>query len=384
MSLSMPNPYSGNYKVLVLAPLLLVLVSLFFIPQIKLGVDFKGGTLITMQTNQSVDADALKAALTQKGYTVSSVKSLSNPKGYEVEVEIERDDSLTRAETLKSSFFASIDEVSRLESDVLVTNASADSVAKYAAARQDIDKISDELFTIAASQQKASAIDGSNDLKTEVSAAYKQITDGYSSNLSSTLSSLVNYDSASFNEVSASLSAKFIDQAFMVVVYSTILVSVVVFIIFRTFVPSLAVLTGAACDVLIALGAMGLFGIPLTLASFAALIMLVGFSLDTDVLLTMRVIKRKEGQARDRAYEAMKTGMTMSMALMLAFVCLFILASVTHINTYFEISTVALAGLLGDIVATWLLNGVIVLWYLEHGGQTGDSQKPFLSSIFSN
>ncbi|MFA5930283.1 MAG: hypothetical protein WC861_05355 [Candidatus Micrarchaeia archaeon] len=384
MSLTMPNPYSGNYKVLVAVPLLLVLVSLFFIPQIKLGVDFKGGTLATLQTSAPVDADALSAVLTSKGYAVSSVKSLSNPKGYEVEVEIERDDSLTRAEALKSSFFDKIEQVSLLESDVLTTNASAEAVAKYAAARQEIDKISDELFAIAQSPKKSSSITNSNDLKTDVAAAYRQITDGYSARLSSTLASLVNYESASYNEVSASLSAKFIDKAFMVVVYSVILVSVVVFIIFRTFVPSLAVLLGAACDVMIALGAMGLFGIPLTLASFAALIMLVGFSLDTDVLLTMRVIKRKEGMPRDRAYDAMKTGMTMSMALMLAFVCLFILASVTHINTYYEISSVAIAGLLGDLVATWLLNGVIVLWYLEHGGQTGEGKQPFLSSIFSS
>ena len=98
----------------------------------------------------------------------------------------------------------------------------------------------------------------------------------------------------------------------------------------------------------------------------------------------MRVIKRKEGQPRERAYDAMKTGMTMSMALMLAFICLFILASVTHINTYYEISSVAIAGLLGDLIATWLLNGVIVLWYLEHGGQTGEGKQSFLSSIFSN
>jgi len=380
----MPNPYSGNYKLLVAVPLLLVLVSLFFIPQIQLGVDFKGGTLATMQASSPVDADSLKAALTEKGYTVSSVKSLSNPKGYEVEVEIERDDSLTRAETLKSTFFEKIEQVSLLESDVTVSNASAESVAKYAAARQEVDALSDELFAIALLPKNSSSITSSNELKQEVGAAYRQITDGYSSKLSATLSSLVNYESASFNEVSASLSAKFIDKALMVVVYSVILVSVVVFIIFRTFVPSLAVLLGAACDVLIALGAMGLFGIPLTLASFAALIMLVGFSLDTDVLLTMRVIKRREGTPRERAYDAMKTGMTMSMALMLAFACLFILASVTHINTYYEISAVALAGLLGDLIATWLLNGVIVLWYLEHGGQTGDSQKPFLSSIFSS
>ncbi len=381
---SVPNPYTGNYKLLVTIPLALVLISIFFIPSIQLGVDFKGGTLVTMQTDQPADADALQAALEEKGYPVSSVKSLPNPSGYEVEVEIERDSSLTRAEELKTQFFGQIDEVSLLESDVTVTNGSAEAVAKYAEARQAIDSVADELFAIAGMEKPSSSYSNTNELKQAAGEAYRSVMDDYSALLSATLSTLVDYESASFNEVSASLSAKFIDKAFMVVVYSTILVSITVFIIFRTFIPSLAVLIGAACDIIIALGAMGLFGIPLTLASFAALLMLVGFSLDTDVLLTMRVIKRKEGQPRERAYDAMKTGMTMSMALMLSFLCLFILASVTHINTYYEISAVALAGLVGDLFATWLLNGVIVLWYLEHGGQTGEGQKPFLSSIFSS
>jgi preprotein translocase subunit SecF len=379
-----PNPYSGNYRLLVAIPLLLVLVSLFFIPSIKLGVDFKGGTLATMQTEKGVDTDALSAKLTEKGYTISSVKSLPNPNGYEVEVEIERDESLTRAEALKTQFFEQIDKVSQLQADVATTNQSAEALSKYAEARQQIDKVADELFAISGSSQKSSSLEDSNELRLAVGEAYRGIFDGYSAKLSATLSSFVDYESASFNEVSASLSAKFIDQALRVVLYATILVSIAVFLIFRTAIPSLAVLIGAACDVLIALGAMGLLGIPLTLASFAALLMLVGFSLDTDVLLTMRVIKRKEGTPRERAYDAMKTGMTMSMALMLAFLCLFILASVTHINTYYEISSVALVGLAGDLIATWLLNGVLVLWYLERGGQTGEAQKPFLSSIFSN
>jgi preprotein translocase subunit SecF len=380
-----PNPYAGNYKLLVAVPLALVLISLFFIPSIQRGVDFKGGTLVTMQADQPVDANALKAALEQNGYQVSSVKSLPNPAGYEVEVEIERDANLTLAEELKTGFFARIPEVSLLESDVTVTNSSAEAVEKYAAARQKLDEVADGLFAIAGMEQPSSSYRNTNDLKQAAGEAYGLIMDGYSARLTSTLSTLVDYESASFNEVSASLSAKFIDQAFKVVAYSTILVSITVFIIFRSFVPSLAVLLGAACDVIIALGAMGLFGIPLTLASFAALLMLVGFSLDTDVLLTMRVIKRREGTPRERGYDAMKTGMTMSMALMLSFLCLFILASITHINTYYEISAVALAGLVGDLFATWLLNGVIVLWYLEHGGgKAGEEHKPFLSSIFSN
>ena len=383
MKFEVPNPYQGNYKLLILIPLLLVAVSLFFIPQIKMGVDFKGGTLATMQASHDTDTARLGSELAARGYQVSSLKSYPNPSGYEVEVEIERDSSLTRAEELKTSFFENIEEASRLEADVTVTNQSADAVSKYMEARKGIDATADELFKIAGSGEASASSMNTNQLKSKMSETYRKILDDYSSKLSATLSTLVEYDSASFNEVSASLSNKFIDKALAVVIYSTIFVCIVVFLIFRTFVPSLAVICGAVSDVIIALGAMGLFGIPLTLASFAALLMLVGFSLDTDVLLTMRVIKRKEGHARDRAYDAMKTGMTMSMALMLSFICLFILASVTHINTYYEISAVALAGLLGDIVATWLLNAIIVLYYLEHGGSSGDEKKPFLSSMFS-
>jgi len=383
MALQFPNPYSGNYKLLLIAPLILVIASLFFIPSIQKGVDFKGGTLVTMQTSEPVDADALRAELVSRGYLVSSVKSLPNPSGYEVEVEIERDSSLTQAEALKSSFFSNIEEASRLESDVTVSNGSAESLSKYMAARESIDKTANSLFKIAGLPENASAYSNTNELKAAVGITYRQILDQYSERLTFLLSGVVNYQTASFNEVSASLSEKFIDKAVTVSIYSIIFVSIAVFLIFRTVIPSLAVLIGAGCDVIIALGAMGLFGIPLTLASFAALLMLVGFSLDTDVLLTIRVIKRKEGDARTRAYEAMKTGATMSMALLLSFICLFILASITHINTYYEISSVAIAGLLGDLVATWMLNAVIVLYYMEKGGSTGDSAKPFLSSIFS-
>lgn len=382
--MDMPNPYSGNYKLLAIIPILLVLAALFFIPSIKKGVDFKGGTLVTMQSDTGVDTSSLSSSLAAKGFPVSSVKSLQNPQGYKVEVEIERDEKLTRAEELKGIFFSGIDELSRLESDVTVTNQSADAVQKYAEARQRADTEANELFGISGAALNASSYASANELKAGVAAAYKAILDDYSQELSDTLSGLVQYRTISFLEVSASLSAKFIDRALMVVLYSTILVSITVFIIFRTVVPSAAVLLGAAADVIIALGAMGLFGIPLTLASFAALIMLVGFSLDTDVLLTMRLIKRREGTPRQRAYEAMKTGTTMSAALLVSFACLFILASFTHINTYYEISAVAIAGLVADLAATWLLNAPIVLAYAERRGDGGADAKPFLSSIFSS
>jgi preprotein translocase subunit SecF len=92
--------------------------------------------------------------------------------------------------------------------------------------------------------------------------------------------------------------------------------------------------------------------------------MLLGFSLDTDILLTSRMLKRK-GDPRDNAYEAMKTGITMSLMAIVAFGALFLLSVFMHIPTYFEISAVALAGIVGDIFATWCINGVLILHYME-------------------
>ncbi|MEM4554610.1 MAG: hypothetical protein QXT25_02060 [Candidatus Anstonellaceae archaeon] len=382
--MELPNLYKGNYKLLAIVPLILVGISLLYIPQIKKGVDFKGGTLVTMQTKEGVNTEALAEVLRKEGYAVSSVKSLKNPAGYKVEVEIERDERLTEAEELKTAFFEGIENVARLEAEIGVANYSAESQEKYIQARKALDEKANRLFGIANMSQNASDYPNVNELKKAVSSTYRFILDSYSERVSQVLSRNVPYESAQFTEVSASLSAKFLEKAVNVVIYSTILVSIVVFLIFRTAIPSAAVLIGALCDVIIAMGAMGFFGIPLTLASFAALLMLIGFSLDTDVLLTMRVIKRHEGTPRERAYEAMKTGATMSAALMLSFLCLFVLASITHINTYFEIATVAIAGLIGDLIATWFLNAVIVLAYLEGGGSRGEEKRPLSALFFSD
>ena len=56
--------------------------------------------------------------------------------------------------------------------------------------------------------------------------------------------------------------------------------------IFRDFVPSIAVITVALSDIIIAIGGMSLFGIPLSVASVGAILMLIGYSVDTDILLT--------------------------------------------------------------------------------------------------
>jgi preprotein translocase subunit SecF len=143
------------------------------------------------------------------------------------------------------------------------------------------------------------------------------------------------------------------------------LMAITVYIMFRDVYPTVTILIGVLFDVLFALGAMGLLGIPLSLASIAAILMLVGYSVDTNILLTIRVLKRGFNNPRDSAHDAMKTGLMLTFTGILSFLALFMVSQITNIATYQTISLVVLFGLFGDLFATWLLNAVLILHRAE-------------------
>ena len=95
----------------------------------------------------------------------------------------------------------------------------------------------------------------------------------------------------SIENVGSSLGSSFWVQAQMGLILAFIFMGIIVFIIFRSFVPSMAVIASAVSDILITLGMMQLFGIQLSLAGFAALLMLIGYSVDTDIMLTSRLLR---------------------------------------------------------------------------------------------
>ena len=362
--MELPNIFKGNYKLLAIPPLLLVLVSLYFIPQIEVGVDFKGGTLISLTLDEPVDADTLETQLASEGLD-AEVRVFDTAVGYKAEIEFPQSENLVRAEELKDEFEDLLPQATNLE---ILAEMNESKRGEYEAKRKEIDAVANEMFDLAGTNTRAELITSVNELEKTFSESYKKVYSDYQESVTKPIDKYVDYTSISVQTVSPMLREHFMDTAVNVALLAAILSAVFVFLFFRVIVPSVAVIVGAACDIIIALGAMGLFGIPLTLPSFAALLMLVGYSLDTDILLTMRMLKRK-GDPREKAYGAMKTGLTMSITGIIAFAALFILAMLTHIPTYFEISAVALAGLFGDMFATWGLNAVMLLWYVEKKGE---------------
>ncbi len=314
--------------------------------------------MITLQLDGPLDTAALEADLAANGFD-AKVKVYEGSMGNTGEIEVSQTDSMLEADQLKEQFNILLDEVALLEAQSYDDPAI---LAQYTEKQAELDGIANQMFALAGLNTQAEMHPNLNQLKTLFSETYLSLYSSHTNKIMEIVDEHATYSSYSSETVSAALSTHFMEQASTVVLWSALISVILVFFFFRAPIPSLAVLVGAFSDIIIALGAMSLFGIPLSLPSFAALLMLVGFSLDTDILLTMRILKRR-GDPRDNAYDAMKTGMTMSISAIIAFSALFVLALLTHIPTYYEISAVALAGLVGDLFATWGLNAPMVLYY---------------------
>ncbi|HHT18772.1 MAG: protein translocase subunit SecF [Euryarchaeota archaeon] len=172
---------------------------------------------------------------------------------------------------------------------------------------------------------------------------------------------------SSYRSVGPVLGKESMTQIYYALAFAFIFMSITVFIIFRDFVPSIAVITVALSDIIIAIGGMSLFGIPLSVASVGAILMLIGYSVDTDILLTTRILKRKEGTITQRAITAMKTGLTMAVTSISSMVTLYLVVIflIPSAQTLADIAAVLIIGLTADILTTWLMNLGILRWYLE-------------------
>ena len=169
-------------------------------------------------------------------------------------------------------------------------------------------------------------------------------------------------EESTFQEVGSALGKSFWKQSQSAMILAFILMGGIVFIIFRKVVPSLGVIFAAVGDILGALAFMQVLGIDLTLASFAALLLTLGYSIDTDILLTTRLLKRREGSVVERSIGAMKTGLMMTLTTMAALGVLYVISTAPALR---EISSVLLIALAIDIPNTWLMNVGLLRWYLE-------------------
>jgi preprotein translocase subunit SecF len=348
------NFYKGNYKNYFLLSAVLAVVFLFMVfvnPGLKTGIDLRGGTLLLVQSPSAIDEPRLEQLLKDNfQFADLSVTTTSSAVGYGTTIQFAYEERLENADKLIQS-----------ASQKAAASNPSGALADLAAARQIY-------LPLMAEQPKTDLPVELKAAQTQASAEFALAKENIGVRLQSLIKSTFNLgpDTAfQVREVSPILGKAFVDTSITVAIVAMLGIIVVVFAFFREIIPSLAVIEAGVFDVIAALAGMALFNIPLSLNTIPALLMLVGYSIDTDILLTTRVLKRTDKTPADRAGEAMMTGLTMTLSAMVAVGIMLVFAQMNQITVIYEIAAVILMGSVGDIIATWFTNGPILLWYVE-------------------
>jgi len=354
--------YKVGYKKLLIIPQILLIISVFLIATkgLEYGIDFKGGTWMDALTDleltqqdlasieQRLGLQGLEDVKAHVGYDVDTGKNkltiqsttVVTDQGLVLSVLEELLGPLTEYDTASVSLTDKPPVQLKEKLDVRLGQ------------RIDLD-YADNTLTIT----------GLDLQKEELDSA---LTYYLSQDMDVTLSKK-NYN---IRSVGPTLGQTFRRQGFMAVAVALLLMGVVVFLAFKDLIPSVAVIQAAIADLVIAVGGMSLFGIPMEPASLAALLMLIGYSVDTDIMLTARVLKDKSLEFDRRLEDAMLTGLTMTGTTLTVMVIVYVISTtLTQITTLSSIASVLIIGLVADVATTWFTNAGILRWYLEVPGR---------------
>ena len=177
----------------------------------------------------------------------------------------------------------------------------------------------------------------------------------------------LNEENSSIEFTGASLSSDFYRQLITALLISFVLICIVIFIMFRTFIPSIAVIFAIFADIVMPLALINFIGVKLSAAGIAAFLMLVGYSVDTDILLTSRALKTREGSLNSRIFKAFKTGSLMTLTALAAVLPAFFIVTGLP-DSFRQIFLILAIGLFADLVNTWLTNASIIKWYCTKKG----------------
>ena len=173
---------------------------------------------------------------------------------------------------------------------------------------------------------------------------------------------IAGYPDAGIDQIGANFGATLQSQAMLALLFAFLGMAVVVFIAFRKILPAVTVVFAGIADITITAAAMNIFGIELSLATTAALLMLIGYSVDSNILLTTKVLKR-QGKLEEKMEGAFHTGFIMTSTTFCAILAMFIVSLIANVPTLYSIAAVLLIGLVCDLIFTWGFNAGVLRIY---------------------
>ncbi len=311
--------YRKHYKILWLIPAILFVANVFIAfvyPGIKLGVDFRGGILVSFASDKPVPADklaaAVKAATGVAEVTVVPTESFGTGPRYGGIVEVVYPENIKLVP----------------ESNVQTPQLTAGTGSELTA----------------------------DQFKQKVLEAIKKV--------------VPDAQNIVIQDVTPAIGSTFWNKAMNMAIWAFVLMAISVFAFFRKGIPTAIMIGSAIFDLIGMLALMALFNIPLNLDTITILLMMVGYSIDTDIVLSTHLLKRtksEEGDEFSRAARAATTGLHMSGTTLVAMLFILAVGYLTRNLAVMRVGAVMIFGVLADIVITWFLNApVMITWVRKH------------------
>ncbi|MFA5931044.1 MAG: hypothetical protein WC821_01900 [archaeon] len=338
--------YKDKYKKMMIIPLILAIPLLFLVlifPGIQPGVDLTGGNVLIIRSENPIVESQLVSVL-KENFSLQELKvsTIASPTGYGAWIQYSKDPLVTNVENVLNKASDSL-EVEK------------DSIAASNEALKLLNQPTQEF-----ANAKAALMAAQQALADYKEAFSKKLQDTLTEKLQ--LGAKVEFQK---REISPTLGASSFSSSVFVSILGMIMITIVVFAAFRQFIPSAAIIQAMLFDALAGLAGMALLQIPLSLTTLPALLMLIGYSVDTDIMLTSRMLKGKDGTPGERATSSMKTGITMTSTALAALVVMIVISFFYQIEVIYQIAVILFFGLIGDIIATWLMNAPVLLWWVE-------------------
>ncbi len=172
----------------------------------------------------------------------------------------------------------------------------------------------------------------------------------------------INVTGFSIETIGPSLGNMFLQQMTYILVIAFVLMSIIIFIIYRNLVSSFGIVFAILANIVTTLAITSLIGIRISLAGFAGLLMLIAYTVDTNIVLTSKVTAHGTTmeEFKSRYKKAFTTGITLIATITIT---MFIVIMMSSSKLLVNIADILVIGFLSDLLYTWIFNaGILEIW----------------------
>ena len=161
----------------------------------------------------------------------------------------------------------------------------------------------------------------------------------------------------SVETIGPELGKMFFWQVSELLIVAYILMSIVIYVVYRNFISSFGIVFASLANILTTLALTSLLGIRISFAGFAGLLMLIAYTVDTNIVLTTKVLHTN----LEKFYKEYKIALTTGLTLITTVTATMIITQfVSTSHLLVNIAQILSVGFVNDLAYTWILNAALL------------------------